>query len=107
MAETPPTTQDTQDNSPLVPFNIYLAQVTNQFNPSENTSTTHLFDEFINSFNESYAKALSSSYSSANGISGVTIYDLFKSTQSAVGLDIKYRANVLEQIKNSGLLRAY
>jgi hypothetical protein len=26
MAEAPPTTQDTQDNSPLVEFNIYLGQ---------------------------------------------------------------------------------
>jgi hypothetical protein len=76
----------------------------NQYGPS---SVDRLFKDFVDSYNDSYAKALASPYSTANGVSGVTIYDLFKSTTSASNLDIKYRASVLEQIKNSGLLRTY
>jgi hypothetical protein len=51
--------------------------------------------------------ALASPYAASNGITEITVYDLFKSTASAANLDVKYRASVLEQIKNSGLLRSY
>ena len=75
------------------------------FGPSSSQSSA--FNDFKKAFDDSRAKALDSPYSSKNGISEATIYDIFKSTQTAAGLDIKYRANVLEQIKNSGLLRTH
>jgi hypothetical protein len=76
----------------------------NHYGPS---NTDRLFKDFVDSYNDSYTKALASPYSATNGVNGVTIYDLFKSTVSASTLDIKYRASVLDQIKNSGLLRTY
>jgi hypothetical protein len=104
MAETPPTTQDTQDNSPLLPFLSFGQGSTGtDFNTKVWVEGAKDFQSDINKIISTYEEKAHTSITNAEQ----TIWDFFLVKQSATKLDLKYRATIIEQIKNSGLLRPY
>jgi len=98
MAEAPPTTQDTQDNSPLLPFLSFAKDDWGRYAEGGKD-----FESDIKKIITSYEEKAHTSITNAEQ----TIWDFFLVKQSSTTLDLKYRATIIEQIKNSGLLRTY
>lgn len=102
MAEAPATTQDTQDNSPLIPFESFASRTYGSAGGRTYVEGAQDFQSNINKIITSYEEKAHTSITNADQ----TIWDLFLVKQSMATLDLKYRASILEQIKNSGLLRS-
>lgn len=101
MAEAPPSPQDTQDNSPLLPFLDFASRTYGSAGGRTYAEGAKDLESDINKIITSYEER---SHTSITNVEQ-TIWDFFLVKQSATTLDLKYRASIIEQIKNSGLLR--